>query len=126
VDAMAGRMDEAEREYATARELFGRDAVLWRESGELKLKTQDWAGAAAMFARAFAVAPHDTLVADSTWARAVLVRPDVWQLQAGYAEFLLVRGDTTSARAHADRAVELSAGAPPALAVRARAKGMTP
>jgi hypothetical protein len=79
-----------------------------------------------MFARAFALAPHDTLLADSTWARAVLVKPDAWQLQVGYADFLLIRGDTTSARAHADRAVELSAGAPPALAVRARAKGMQP
>jgi hypothetical protein len=126
VDAAAGRLPDAENEYATARELFGRDAVLWRESGELKLKTEDWAGAAAMFARAFAVAPRDTMVADATWARAVLVKPDVWQLQVGYADFLLARGDTTSARAHADRAVELSAGAPPALAVRARAKGMTP
>ncbi len=126
VDAVSGRLADAEQEYATARELFGRDAVLWRESGELKLKTEDWAGAAAMFARAFAVAPHDTMIADSTWARAVLVKPDVWQLQAGYADFLLERGDTTSARAHADRAVELSAGAPPALAVRARAKGMIP
>jgi hypothetical protein len=126
VDAAAGRFDAAEREYAMARELFKRDAVLWRESGELKLKTQDWAGAAAMFARAYAVAPADTLVADSTWARAALVGREVWQLQAGYADYLLLRGDTTSARGHADRAVELSAGAPPALAVRARAKGNTP
>jgi hypothetical protein len=126
VSAVSGHLPDAEREYATARELFGRDAVLWRESGELKLKTQDWVGAAAMFARAFALAPHDTLLADSTWARAVLVKADAWQLQVGYADFLLIRGDTTSARAHADRAVELSAGAPPALAVRARAKGMQP
>ena len=126
VDAALGRLPEAEGEYAIARQLFGRDAVLWRESGELKLATRDWAGAAEMFARAFATAPRDTLVADSTWARAVLVRPDVWELQVGYADFLLMRRDTTSARAHADRAVELSAGAPPALAVRARAKGMTP
>jgi hypothetical protein len=47
-------------------------------------------------------------------------------MHVGYADVLLVKGDTTAAREHADRAVELSAGAPPALAVRARAKGEKP
>ena len=73
-----------------------------------------------------AVAMRDTVLADTTYARMTAQHPDSWEMQVGYADVLLVKGDTAAARAHAERAVQLSAGAPPALAVRARATGMTP
>jgi tetratricopeptide (TPR) repeat protein len=69
---------------------------------------------------------QDTALVDSTYARMTALHPDSWEMQLGYADVLLVKGDTAAARAHAERAVQLSAGAPPALAVRARATGMTP
>lgn len=173
--AASGRTGEAEREYELARERFARDPVLWRESAELVLVREDWAGATAMLLRALALRPRDagdllrladvryragdyagalaaarralavapdslraavvigavaraegdTALADSTFARMTALHPDSWEMQSGYADVLLVMGDTTAARAHADRAVELSGGAPPALAVRARAGGLT-
>ena len=102
----------------------------------------DFGGAIAAGRSALAVAPDsvraaiiialagralgDTALVDSTYARMTALHPDSWEMHVGYADVLLVKGDTTAAREHADRAVELSAGAPPALAVRARAKGEKP
>jgi len=70
-------------------------------------------------------AEGDTTLADTTFARMTKLHPESWEMHLGYADVLLVKGDTTAARTEADRAVELSGGAPPALAVRARARGMT-
>jgi Tfp pilus assembly protein PilF len=150
--------------------------VVWRESAELRIARQDWAGATAMLERALALRPgdagdrlrlaevrylagdyrgavaesqrvlastpdslraaliigvaaqalKDTVLADTTYARMTRLHPDAWEMQAGYADVLLIQGDTAAARVHADRAVELSGGAPPALAVRARARGKRP
>jgi len=173
--ASSGKTGEAEVEYAAARDLFARDPVLWRESAELKLVSEDWNGATSMLLRALALRPRDagdlirladvryragdyagalasarqalkvepdsvgaalvigavaraegdTTLADTTFARMTKLHPESWEMHLGYADVLLVKGDTTAARTEADRAVELSGGAPPALAVRARARGMT-
>ena len=173
--ASTGRTEEAEREYAAARELFARDPVLWRESAELRLVTEDWNGATTMLLRSLALRPRDggdllrladvryhagdyagalaaarqtlkvapdsvraamvilavakaqgdTVLADTTFARMTRLHPDSWEMHLGYADVLLVKGDTTAARAQADSAVELSGGAPPAVAMQARARGTT-
>jgi len=176
VYATMGRFPEAEKEFATAREIFPGDPVVWRESAELRIVAKDWSGAEAMLDRAIAIRPRDvsdrmrlaevrmeagdprgavdeartalrlapdslraamiigaaaramrdTTLADSTFARMTALHPDSWEMQMGYADVLLVKGDTAGAIVHADRAVTLSAGAPPAVAVRARARGARP
>jgi Tfp pilus assembly protein PilF len=109
---------------------------------DVRFRAGDFKGAIAAARSALAVAPDsvraaiivavagralgDTALVDSTYARMTALHPDSWEMHVGYADVLLVKGDTTAAREHADRAVELSAGAPPALAVRARAKGEKP
>ena len=109
---------------------------------EVRYRAGDYHGAVAASRQVLAVAPDsvraaviigvaarslgDTTLADTTYARMTTLHPDSWEMHVGYADVLLVKGDTAAARMHADRAVQLSAGAPPALAVRARAKGMTP
>jgi hypothetical protein len=109
---------------------------------DVRFRAGDFPGAIVAARSALAVAPDsvraaiivavagramgDTALVDSTYARMTVLHPDSWEMHVGYADVLLVKGDTTSARAHAERAVELSAGAPPALAVRARAKGERP
>jgi tetratricopeptide (TPR) repeat protein len=109
---------------------------------DVRFRAGDFQGAIAAARSALAVAPDsvraaiiiavagralgDTALVDSTYARMTALHPDSWEMHVGYADVLLVKGDTTAAREHADRAVELSAGAPPALAVRARAKGEKP
>ena len=81
---------------------------------------------AAVIIGAAARALRDTALADTTFARMTALHPESWEMQVGYADVLLVKGDTAAARTHAELAVKTSGGAPPALAVRARAKGETP
>jgi protein O-mannosyl-transferase len=81
---------------------------------------------AAIVIGAVARSRGDVALADTTYARMTALHPASWEMQVGYADVLLVKGDTTMALAHAERAVELSGGAPAALAVRTRAKGMRP
>jgi cytochrome c-type biogenesis protein CcmH/NrfG len=176
VYAAMGRFGDAEKEFATAREIFPGDPVVWRESAELRIVAKDWTTAEAMLDRALVIRPKDVsdrmrlaevrmeagdargavaearevlalapdsvraafiigsaaramrdpALADSTFARMTALHPDSWEMQMGYADVLLVKGDTADAIVHADRAVALSAGAPPAVAVRARARGARP
>ena len=138
-----------DRDWTGAASLLGRALALRPgDPGDLlrladvRYQAGDYAGAVTAARAALAAAPDslraaivigavarargDVALADTTYARMTALHPGSWEMQAGYADVLLVKGDTTTARAHADRAVELSGGAPPALAVRARAKGMTP
>jgi Flp pilus assembly protein TadD len=69
----------------------------------------------------------DLAAADTSLRDAVSRWPASWELRAGYADLLLLRGDTARARVHADTAVALSHGAPGALALRERSwGGVTP
>lgn len=137
-----GRFADAEREYALARGIFPGDPVVWRESAELRIVAKDWPGAEGMLDRAIQIRPRDPSdrmrlaevrmqAGDARGAaeaarEALALAPDSWEMQMEYADVMLVKGDTADAIAHADRAVALSAGAPPAVAVRARARGARP
>ena len=116
------------------------NAELMLTRADVRYGMKDDAGAIRIARRALELAPDsirgwvivaaagqrsgDLPAAQSAMLQAVRRAPAQWQLRARYADLLLVRGDTAAARVQADTAVALSHGAPYAIALRARARGV--
>lgn len=104
--------------------------------GDARYMLGDWSGAIESARRAYALAPDslramvivaaaqrasgDLEAAVATYRDAVRTHPDAWLLRAGLAGALLERGDLPGARAEADRAMDLSRGAPEAREIEGR------
>jgi tetratricopeptide (TPR) repeat protein len=137
-----GRLDRADSLLTVAYEAAPTRAELLMARGEVRLALGDNVAALQDGRAAVALSPDSLTgwaivaaasrrladLASAEWAlrHGIALAPTRWELRAGLADLLLQRGDSVQARVQADSAVALSRGAPPAVALRDRARGDGP
>jgi tetratricopeptide (TPR) repeat protein len=142
VAARLGRLERADSLYTEAMAASSADPPLLLARADLRYGRRDDAGAIRDAHAALSAAPDSVrgwiivamasrragklAAADTALRRAIGLAPEDWELRAGLADLMLLRGDSVRARAEADSAVVLSHGAPPAVALLARVQGRAP